>query len=420
MSTQRPEDAAAASAQEKANGRRLIAANSLQNVGDQFVAAKTVLPWLLAAAGTPAFFIALLVPIRESGPMLPQAPLTPWVMRHERRAGIWVAGALGQAVSSAIIGLGALLLDGWWLGLCVILALIGFALSRSLCSIASKDVQGRTIPKGRRGRINGTSTMIGGIVAIAVGGEVRLMRDRAPDWILAALILLAAGLWLISALVFHRIQEPAVAADQSQRPTAGWISDVRTLLSGDRDFRNFVILRSLLLVSALSPAFIVALSEESTDLLAGLGSFLVASGLAAVLGGRISGIWSDRSSKRVMTLGAAVSSLALVAVVSCYWWAPTSWHPWLYPALFFVVTLAHTAIRVARKTYIVDMAEGDVRTRYVAVANTTMGIILLFTGVISGLFAYFGEEWALVFLAGLGAVGVLFSRRIADVSSPSS
>ncbi|WKD61572.1 Major Facilitator Superfamily protein [Corynebacterium ciconiae DSM 44920] len=418
MSTQRP-GSISGSTQEKANARRLIAANSLQNVGDQFVAAKTVLPWLLAHAGTPGFFIALLVPIRESGSMLPQAALTPWVMRHDRRAGIWVAGALGQAITAAIIGLGALVLEGWWLGVCVVLALAGFALARSLCSIASKDVQGRTVAKGRRGRINGTSTMIGGLVAIGVGGAVRLMREHAPDWLLAGLILLAAGLWLIGALVFHRIEEPAHAADDSQRPTGGWVKDMRTLLGGDTDFRNFVILRSLLLVSSLSPAFIVALSQEATALLAGLGSFLVASGLAAVLGGRISGIWSDRSSKSVMTIGAAVASTTLLAVVACYWWAPTGWQPWLYPLLFFVVSLAHTAIRVARKTYIVDMAEGDVRTRYVAVANTAMGFILLFTGVISGLFAHFGAQWALVFLAALGFIGVVFSRGIADVSATS-
>ena len=52
---------------EERNARRLIWANGLQNIGDQIVAAKTVLPWLLQAAGAPGFLLALLVPVREAG-----------------------------------------------------------------------------------------------------------------------------------------------------------------------------------------------------------------------------------------------------------------------------------------------------------------------------------------------------------------
>ena len=70
-------------------------------MGDQIVAAKTVLPWLLQAAGTPGFFIALLVPIRESGSMLPQAAFTPWVTTQRSRKRIWVIGSLGQALAAA-------------------------------------------------------------------------------------------------------------------------------------------------------------------------------------------------------------------------------------------------------------------------------------------------------------------------------
>src|SRR5690554_5196836 len=59
------------------NGLRQVVANTLQAIGDQVVNAKTVLPWLFASLGAPAVMIGLLVPIRESGSMLPQAALTP-------------------------------------------------------------------------------------------------------------------------------------------------------------------------------------------------------------------------------------------------------------------------------------------------------------------------------------------------------
>ncbi|MDN6247130.1 MAG: MFS transporter, partial [Corynebacterium casei] len=61
---------------ESRNASRFVIANGMQNLGDELVAAKTVLPWLFQSAGVPAALTGLLVPIRESGSMLPQAALT--------------------------------------------------------------------------------------------------------------------------------------------------------------------------------------------------------------------------------------------------------------------------------------------------------------------------------------------------------
>ena len=81
------------------NATRQISAMTLQKAGDLVVDAKTVLSWLLAALGAPASFTGLLVPIRESGSMLPQAALAPLVRRLAVRKWMWVAGALLQATA---------------------------------------------------------------------------------------------------------------------------------------------------------------------------------------------------------------------------------------------------------------------------------------------------------------------------------
>ena len=114
-------------------GLRLIGANALQSIGDQVVNAKTVLPWLLTVVGAPAALVGLLVPIRESGSMLPQAALTPWVVARPRRTRVWMLGAAGQAVATAAMAGAALLLDGLAAGIAVLVALAGFALARFLC-----------------------------------------------------------------------------------------------------------------------------------------------------------------------------------------------------------------------------------------------------------------------------------------------
>ncbi len=83
---------------------------------------------------------------------------------------------------------------------------------------------------------------------------------------------------------------------------------------------------------------------------------------------------------------------------------------------YFLLTLLHTGVRVGRKTYVIDMAEGDTRTLYVAVSNTAMGVILLIVGGISTLLALAGVAWALLFLAGLGILGAWWGWRLPEVS----
>ncbi|MHD0144257.1 MFS transporter [Corynebacterium diphtheriae] len=397
-------------ANQQLNARKFIWSNGLQNIGDQIVAAKTVLPWLLHAADASGFFIALLVPVREAGSMLPQAALTPWVVGKPQRKTIWVMGAVGQAAAGLAIA--AALLQGTSLAVAVIVLLAGLSLARSLTSIASKDVQGRVVPKGSRGLVTGKATALGGAASLIVGATLWLLRERITQTVIVGLIVLAALAWLAAALVFHTITEPE---EQTHTQSTNWWSDTWQLFVDDKDFRLFVIVRAFLLVSALSTSFIVVLSNQEGASLGGLGVFMLASGLSALVGGRISGVWSDYSSRAVMSYGALASSIVVLVIVACSWWAPSALNVWLFPLSFFVVNVVHTGIRVARKTYIVDMAEGDQRTRYVGAANTLMGVILLIVGVISGAIAHWGPQPALLFLAAIGLAGAATSHKLKDV-----
>lgn len=400
---------------EKRNGRLFVLANGLQGLGDQLVSGKTVLPWLLGAAGAPGFFIALLVPIRESGSMLPQAALTPWVTTQPSRKKVWMIGSAGQALAAAGIAVSALLIDGPALGLTVVVLLGILALFRALCSIASKDVQGRTISKGSRGRITGQATAFAGLIALVLGVILWFLDADLPRWLMAALLGLGAASWALALPIFNGIDEPRSEVDPAG-PNRAWWADTWGLFTGDRRFRRFVIVRSLMLVSALSTSFVVALSQQIGHSFAGLGSFVVASAAASLLAGQVSGVWSDLSSKSVMALGSAVASAVIVLVVLAAWLSPDAIAPFALPVGFFLIQLAHTAVRVARKTYLVDMAEGDQRTRYTGAANTLMGIILLIVGVSSGVIAAFGASAALLFLAVIGLLGVLGASKLEEVS----
>lgn len=418
------------------NGLRLVSASALQSSGDQTVNASTVLPWLFHALGVPPALVGVLVPVRESGSMLPQAFLTPLILRVRYRKWVFVTGALVQALSVAVMTATAALGHGVAAGVALVVALAVFSLGRCLCSISSKDVQGRTVPGGERGQINGLATTAAGLVAITLGLGLRVFggQDLAAGqlvWVLAA----GAALWVGVAWVYAGVREPA---DEGRRASASgrsaeeeasgesegsrnWFVQTYRLLREDRFFRHFVSVRGFLLVSALSPPFVVTLSTQSgTTGLAGLGGYVIASGVAALLGGRVFGRLADRSSRKLMTVGAGAASaviLALVLIVSLPGFTgEAAWSSPLFIACYFLLTLMHTGVRVGRKTYVVDMAEGDRRTTYVAVSNSAMGLILLVVGGISSLLALLGVVWALVFLACLGLVGVAAGAGLPEVS----
>lgn len=400
------------------NGLRQVLANTLQALGDQVVNAKTVLPWLFASLGVPALFIAFLVPIRESGSMLPQAALTPWIRRLRQRRMAWIGGAAGQAVATALMAFAAATMGGTAAGVVILAALALFALSRSLCSLAGKDVMGDTVPKGERGQINGISTALSGALAITLGLAIRLLggNDVSP-LVLAALLAAAALAWVCAAVVYAGVREPARDAATKEAGRSNWVAESWHLLRDDRPFRRFVLARTLLLVSALSPPFVVALAAGVGGVgLGGLGPFVIAQGLANLIGGKPFGTLADRSSRRLMTWGAAIAAAVLILFLAALAVPGMRGQWWLYPAVYLLLVLVHTAVRVARKTYVVDMAEGDQRTVYVAVANTAMGVLLLAIGALSGALAALGAEIALGFLALLGLLGVLVSRSLPEVS----
>lgn len=405
----------AQSQHEEYNARRFIWSNGLQGIGDQIVAAKTVLPWLFSAAGVPALFTAFLVPIRESGSMLPQAALSPWITSQRSRKWVWQIGSWGQAASAAAIALAAALLNGAALGVAVLLGLAALSIFRALCSISGKDVQGRTVSKGHRGVITGRATALSGGFTLAIGVLFSLLPNDVPRWVIVVLLAAGAAMWALAALIFASIKEPT--EDPEPKSSEGWVQRTWDLVKDDRHLQKFLVVRSLMLVTALSTPFIVVIAQAEGANLTNLGGFILASGGAALVGGRVSGMWSDKSSKDAMAWAAAVASIVLLVIVACAHWLPTSVNLWIMPLGFFLVNLAHTTVRVGRKTYLVDMAEGDRRTMITGAANTVMGVVLLLVGAISSAISLLGPSITLIFLALVGFVGVFSAANLEDVSA---
>ena len=136
-----------------------------------------------------------------------------------------------------------------------------------------------------------------------------------------------------------------------------------------------------------------------------------------MLGGRLWGRASDRSSRLVIAAAAGSASLLVVIFLVLRHTAAAD-EELFNVATYFALALAHTGARVGRQTYIVDLAEGNQRTDYVAVSNTAMGVLLLVVGGFTSLLATLGPAVALGALALIGAAGVPMALALPEVSAP--
>lgn len=394
-----------------------IIANTLTKLGDALSNPKTVLAWILETVQAPLYLIGLLVPIRESGSMIPQLVIASYIRRQEVRKWAWIIGSVVQALSICAIGLTAAWLQGAVAGWTVIGFLVLFSLGRGLCSVAFKDVVGKTIPKTRRGLMGGISESVAGSLGIAVGLAFLFLDDPAESSLFYVWLLLVTGfLWLLAASTYSLIEELPGETGGGGNALPEALQRMNLLIT-DRAFRRFVITRALLLCTALTAPYYVVLAQDShSGELFLLGLFIVANGLAGSLSAPVWGKLSDRSSKTVMIAAALLAGVLGIAVFVIANHIPLLHESrWTYPVLFFVLGIAHAGVRLGRKTYIVDMAGGNKRTDYVAVSNTVIGVILLAMGGIAALASLTSAAMVILLFSVLGLIGAFIGRTLPEV-----
>jgi hypothetical protein len=394
----------------------ILAANVLTKLGDLLISPKTVLAWLMSAVGAPAL-VAWLVPIRESGSMVPQMVIAAWVRRKPVRKWFWTLGSFGQAASVVAMAASVRFLEGYTAGASIIAALVVFSLSRGFCSISMKDIQGKCIPKTRRGRLSGLATTLGGTATAIL--TVLLFRDRSDPTLgfYTLLLLLAGALWIIAGFLFAGIEEHEGETGGGANAMEEALHSL-SLLRDDAPFRHFVITRALLLCSALASPYFVVLAQKESDAGWMLGVFLLASSLASSVSASFWGWMADTSSRKVIIRGAAIASGVCIAVgITALVIGRDIGSVWFYPGAFFVLSIAHAGVRLGRKTYLVDMAGGNKRTDYTAVSNTMIGLLLLVTGGLTAVISIFSDIAVILTLGFMGLAGMISAMRLKEVTN---
>lgn len=394
-----------------------LIANLLGKIGDELASAKLILPWLMGALGAPSALVGFLVPIRESGVLLPQMFVAAKVRSKPKRKGVWLLGALLSGTALIAMALTAISFSGAAAGWALLVALIVFSLARGLCSVSAKDVLGKTVSKGKRGLLMGVSAGLAGVATLGFGVYIEFFNSAPPVNLLAALLLIGGLLWLLALFFFSAIDEHDGATEGGGNAIQEALKSFG-LLKTDLPFRQYVIGRALLLSSALVPPFYILLAQQySAGELTGLGMLIITSGLASMVSSPLWGKLGDHSSRLVMALASAgIGVVGIATVVLVEFDSQLLNHPLTHAMIFFAITLFHGGVRLGRKIYLVDMANEKNRATYVALSNTIIGIAMLAGGLVGILADVISIEFVILFLSIIAFIAAGWNARLKSVA----
>ncbi len=385
----------------------LLSISSLTKIADLLISPKTTLPYILSANGAPAWLISMLVPVKESGSLIPQWLLKSRVaQRFNNRSALWRIGAVMQGLGSLLLVLTIAMLDNLPMAIGVMTLLIAMAGGRAICSLKMKDIQAETVDKGYRGKLIGLASSLSGGITLFSAFVFVLSKQPLTQQISYSLIIVGGVMFILSLL----LSIPLNVAYESDNGTHSQLSLIG-LIRLESNLRHIIVSRILLLHSALVVPFIVANAATDSNPSSSLPYFVGLSALASLVSSYIWGIFSDKGSLTTLRVASLICFVAMLIVGLEIESIPS----YSGLVLFFILTLGHAGIRTGRKTYLLDITDRSTRTGYVAAGNSCVGIGLLILGALYA-YAYsiIGTQIVLM-MAVIMVIGVLHSYKLERV-----
>lgn len=386
-------------------------------LADSLISPRLILPWLLNAMLSPMWVVSLLVPIREAGALLPQLLVASILRIKKVRKWLWVKACVVLTLCGLVLMALSIVGEGSWGAVLVLITLTVLSLARGVTSITSKDVMAKTVDKSSRGHLMGWSTSIAGGITLLAGFVLILLTDQPSRPIVACLLLLATLGWAADILFCARLVEPDSEIEPSDKQKNTLVR-AWELLVKDKQFFHFNVSRSLLLSSALALPYIAVLGRQHSGAsLDGLGILVLISGVATMIASPFWGKYSDYSSRNVMRdSGLVVAALCVLITLFGYLPAVLSASIWPYALAYGGVVIGEVGINIGRKTYIVNMGDGESRALYIALSNTITGILVLVLGALLALLSIWTRiDTVLIVLAVGCIIGAWSTQQLQNI-----
>ncbi len=344
----------------------LITGLSLNKLADLLISAKTTLTALLISIGAPVWMIGWLVPIRESGALLPQVLISIYLRKHTQRHLVWRVGMLTQTLSVFCMLLAVILFSGGLAGTLILISLVFLSLGRSACSLIVKDMEADVAKKGERGNLIGIASTVSGMVTLVIAIPLTIYDGSLSSNVL--LIVLCGSLlsFVLTLICVWPVKTTVDVGDKEEKAFS---------IDFDATVYKFILVRGLFVHSALvAPYFMI---EKNGDVKELLPIYIGAEATAALLSSIIWGKIADKSAKLTLQIS------GLLAIISCIGLLTLQTTTVVTSALlFFLLSVSHAGVRTGRKTYSLDVKEGHERTELVGFSNTAIGMILLAFGAL--------------------------------------
>jgi len=387
---------------------------SCTKLAEQLAGPKVVLPWLLSAIGAPAFLSGLLMPIKQAGSLIPQLIVSGKIREYPVRKWFWVGAGISQSIFLVLMIFAVLLFSPTLAGYTIVILLLLFSTASGVGSVAFKDVVGKTIDKGVRGRMLANRAAIGGALTIGAGLALKFfVGEQGNSNNYLYLIGIAAILWFLGAVFFAFKKEYHGATEGGRNA----IKEARagfTIFSKDANYRNYLLAKVFLVsIEIAAPFYVLHSKKVISGTIETLGIMIIAVGLANIISSPFWGKFADTSSKNTMIYAGLIGALTAVFALLFTLLPDSLQTSYMYGIVFVLLGIAEAGVRLGRKTYLLDYLDEKDRPTYIAFANSSIGIVTLGIGALLGvIIQYLGIHALLYVLIGMGLVGSYLSLRL--------
>lgn len=396
------------------------------NFGSAFFEASSLIPAYVSQLTSSAAVIGLITTIRNLGWLFPQLLVAGMVERLPRKKPMVLASSALMRLGGVFIAFSA----WWWGGRSAAAALASFMVGFIIYSFADgitgvpwTDIVGKTINARQRGRLFGTTSTVGGLLAFGAGFLINRLLDspRLPfPYNFAAVFSIGAALIICSYISFTFLIEPAGTYSPQHLSMRAYFARMPKLFKGNPAFARLAAVQFLLRCCYLALPFYVVYGQARLGFSASFVGILISaqmggSILASIAWGYLSDHVGNSWVVRCTALTTTISPLLAIAagLVGGLPWLPTT----LYLALYACLGATFSGLWIGFTNYLLEIAPEAERPSYIGLMNTLMApatFLPLFGGLIV---TYLPHVWLFAATAALSGTGLLLSATLPEPRS---
>jgi len=349
-----------------------------------FVSLQTVFPVLVKKVSGSDFAIGLVPVIWAAGFNFPQIFIANYVRKIGFKKPLMIKTALGQRLPWLLI---SILVFFFIEDMHPNVALIFLLASLGLAAIGGSlnlpgwfDLISKLTPVQLRGRLFAYRSVVGAVLGILGGVIVIIVLDSFSYPENYGLLFLTTFIVMMISYVFlFFIKEEKPNPPQQLFSQMEFYKRLFSILKREKNFRNFLVFDSLMMLANMSHAFFAVYAIEKFSLPESYaGTFTIVMMTSMIIGSLYFGYVADRYGHRINLIWASAFTgfASLVALFSPY--------VQLYYFVFVGASLNLTVLMVSRLTIIAEICSEDDRPTYVALTNMVTAPFIL-SGMFGGI-----------------------------------